>query len=172
MHFASRSIFFYLRNYFHCLTKVISEPYSLAFVQQYNSLYSERKVSAIIAFKILRQERSIMDTSWVFKMCTLNAIGRAESLTVTQRCVSCCGRASDSQVTLIDFFYPCCNLTKSLFIRVVSCMHVHVCRDTHKQCKKKPQTPKRIRRVKDHLTKSYSFWSLVSILLFYYYLTR
>lgn len=66
MHFASGSLFFYLKNYFRSLAILISEPYSLAVVQQNNSLYSERKMSTIIALKILRQERSIMGTSHFF----------------------------------------------------------------------------------------------------------
>lgn len=56
MHFAIRSSFFYyLRNYFHCFTKLISKPYCLAVVQQNYSLYSWREVSTTTALKILER---------------------------------------------------------------------------------------------------------------------
>lgn len=69
--FASRIIFFefifYLRNHFHCSTKLISKPYYLSDVQQNYSLYLLREVPNTIDLKILRKERSIMDTSHSFK---------------------------------------------------------------------------------------------------------
>lgn len=67
IHFASGRLFFNLRNYFHCSTKLISKSYYLSVVQQNYNLYSWREVPTTIVLKILRKERSIMETSHSFK---------------------------------------------------------------------------------------------------------
>lgn len=100
IHFASGSLFFNLRNYFHCSTKLISKSYYLSVVQQNYNLYSWREVPTTIVLKILRKERSIMETSHSFKNVHFEC-HRVKSLIIAQKCLSICGKASDSNVTLV-----------------------------------------------------------------------